>query len=535
MSAVTLQPLSLIKALMQADIYDPPVEKCILLETHISWVILAGPYAYKIKKSLDLGFLDFSTLDKRRFYCREELRLNKRLAPAIYLSVVPIVGTIEHPRWADEGVGEGIAIEYAVKMMAFPQQAQLDRVLALGALQPCHIDLLAGHIARFHQQIDIADRGSMYGEPELIRQPVSENFKQIREHVKNSASLRSLAELERWSLAAFQALQSIFVHRKSSGFVRECHGDMHLRNIAWVDDAPLVFDCIEFSPSLRWIDVMSDVAFLVMDLQDRKQPEFAHRFLSSYLQHTGDYAGMYVLRFYQVYRALVRAKIDAIRAHQPGITKKEQTEAENDFGGYLRLALTYVRPVVPRLIITRGMSGAGKSTVSQALLEHLGAVRIRSDVERKRLFGLKPDDERVSPVGKGIYTSEATRKTYGKLEELADLIIDAGYSVIVDAVFFNYEERRQFRKLAEIKKVPFIILECVADAETLRQRIIQRKNDVSDANLQVLAMQQAKWQPLGKDEHCYGVTVDTGFPVDINLLVAQLREKLSLSSGFEIS
>lgn len=528
MSAATLQSLSLINSLMQPEIYEPPVERCLLIETHISWVILAGPYAYKIKKSLDLGFLDFSTLEKRHFYCLEELRLNKRLAPDVYLSVVPITGTIEHAKWADEGADEGNAIEYAIKMLAFPQQAQLDRVLALGALQPCHIDLLAGHIANFHQQIDIANANSMYGEPELIWQPIKENFKQIREHVDNSNSLRSLAELERWSRISFQALQSIFAQRKLSGFVRECHGDLHLRNIAWVADAPLIFDCIEFNPSLRWIDVMSDVAFLVMDLQDRKQSEFAYRFLNNYLQYTGDYAGMSVLRFYQVYRALVRAKIDAIRAHQDGINKKEQTEAENDFSDYLNLALTYVRSAAPQLIITRGMSGAGKSTISQALLAHLGAVRIRSDVERKRLFGLKPEDDQTSAVGEGIYSPEATQKTYRKLEELADLIIDAGYSVIVDAVFFNYEERQQFRKLAEIKKAPFVILECRADAETLRQRIIQRKNDVSDANLKVLEMQQSKWQPLNKDEHSYLVTVDTEIPVDIKVLVTQIQKKCAL-------
>jgi len=290
-----------------------------------------------------------------------------------------------------------------------------------------------------------------------------------------------------------------------------------------VDDAPLVFDCIEFSPSLRWIDVMSDVAFLVMDLQDRNQPELAQRFLNNYLENTGDYAAMSVLRFYQVYRALVRAKIDAIRADQAGISRKEQAEAEKDFLEYLNLALNYIRAAKPQLLITRGMSTSGKSTVSQSLMQQLGAVRIRSDVERKRLFGLKPEDDGQAAVGKGIYSAEATRMTYRKLEELAAQILGAGYSVIVDAVFLHYEEREQFRKLADAKQASFVILECIADVETLRQRIVQRKNDVSDADLKVLEMQLSKWQPLHKDERIKTVTIDTSTPVDIGSLAMQIK------------
>lgn len=519
MNAATLQPFSLINSLMQPDIYDPPVEKCLLIETHISWVILAGPYAYKIKKSIDLGFLDFSTLEKRHFYCQEELRLNKRLAPAVYLSVVSITGTVEKPHWA----GKGDAIEYAIKMQAFPQEAQLDRILVKVELQARQIDMLARHIANFHDNINIAELDSSYGDPELIFQPVEENFRQIREHVKNADALHSLAELEDWSDSTFNALQTLFRQRKAAGFIRECHGDMHLRNIAWVDDAPLVFDCIEFSPGLRWIDVISDVAFLVMDLQDRKQPILARRFLNNYLQHTGDYSSLGVLQFYLVYRALVRAKIDAIRAHQAGISRKEQAEAEKEFSEYLNLALHYIRVAKPQLIITRGMSASGKSTLSQALVEQLDAVRIRSDVERKRLFGLLPEEDGQAGVGKGIYTAEATEMTYRKLEGLAAQILDAGYSVIVDAVFLNHAERDQFTKLAESRQVPFSILECHADAEILRQRIVQRKKGVSDADLEIFAMQCSKWLPLHKDERIYTVTIDTSVPVDIPLLAMQIK------------
>ena len=528
MSKDTLQPHSLITSLMQPDAYDPPVEKCELIETHISWVILAGAYAYKIKKSLNLGFLDFSTLEKRRFYCGEELRLNKRLAPMVYLSVVPITGTLEHPRLNPQLAGEGQAIEYAVKMRAFPQQAQLDRVLALGTLKSQQIDILSRHIANFHNRIDVAGGDTIYGNPPSVLQPIEENFKQIREHVTDTKALNMLSELERFSRENFQALQSLFTQRKSAGFVRECHGDLHLRNIAWMDDGPVVFDCIEFNPGLRWIDVMSDVAFLVMDLQDRQQPALAQRFMNHYLEHTGDYAGMRVLRFYQMYRALVRAKIDAIRGDQAGISQKEQLEAEKDFFGYLNLGLTYVRPLKPQLIITRGRSASGKSTVSGALLEQLGAVRIRSDVERKRLFGLKAEDDGQSAVGQGIYSANATARTYRKLEELAAELLDAGYPVIVDAVFLHYEERENLRKLAEARQIAFVILHCTANLEILRQRIVQRQRDVSDADLKVLEMQCSEWQPLHKHERINAVTIDTAGVVDINSLASQVKNIVSM-------
>lgn len=522
MSSNTLQPISLIHSLMHPEKFIPRVETSELIETHISWVILAGSYAYKIKKSLDLGFLDFSTLEKRRFYCEEELRLNKRLASMMYLSVVPITGTIESPRWA----GAGEAIEYAVKMRAFPQQAQLDRVLALSALKSGQIDILAKHIADFHNQTEIADMGTWFGNPESVYKPIDENFKQIREHAENPEALSKLSELEDWSQVKFQELKSVLAKRKVDGFVRECHGDLHLRNIAWMDDGPVVFDCIEFSPELRWIDVINDIAFLVMDLQDRGQPTMAQRFLNSYLEHTGDYGGMGVLQFYKIYRALVRAKIDAIRSHQAGISPEEQAEAEKEFLEYLNLALSYIKPNRPHLMVTYGMSASGKSTVSRSLLELLGAVRIRSDVERKRLFGLKPEDDGQSALGKGIYSTEATEKTYRKLEELAAQIIDTGYPVIVDAVFLNYEEREHFRELAKKRHIPFTILECTTDEKTLRQRITERKNDISDADLKVLELQLSEWKPLQAHERIDIVTVDTTDPLDINLLVSQIEKKL---------
>lgn len=518
-----IQSFSMIKSLMQPGVHHPRVENCQMIETHISWVIIAEPYAYKIKKALNLGFLDFSTLKKRLHFCREELRLNKRLAPSIYLSVIPITGTVHSPEWD----GEGEPIEYAVKMQAFPQDKQLDRVLAAGLLQTGQIDLLARRIADFHTRAEVAGRDSDYGTPEVILHPARENFLQIREHCNNIEALESLAQLEEWNRKTFETLLPAFTARKNDGFIRECHGDMHLRNIAWVDDRPVVFDCIEFNPHLRWIDVISDVAFLVMDLEDRKQPDLARRFFNKYLEYTGDYAAIRIFKYYLVYRALVRAKIDVIRADQAGISSAEKTNAENDFRDYLKLALHYIKPAEPQLIITRGMSASGKSTISQKLVESLGVLCIRTDVERKRLFGLQPDDDGQAKVGEGIYSPEATEKTYSRLVELAGKIIDAGYSVLVDGVFLQYEQRRIFRGLAENKNVPFIIMECNADMKTLQKRIVERKRNknVSDADLKVLENQHAIWQPLCSDELACTVTVDTRKQIDIGALTRHLKEK----------
>ena len=513
---------SLIAALMKSSAYDHSVKKCELIETHASWVILTGAFAYKIKKPVNLGFLDFSTLERRHFCCEEELRLNRRLAPEIYLALAPVFGTAEQPKWT----GNGKAIEYAVKMAQFPQEAQLDRALASGNLQPRHIDAFARLIACFHQQIAVAGANCNYGDLDHIRKPAQENFLHIRKHIPEGKMLEPLSELEDWTQAGLNALEPVFVRRKSEGWIRECHGDLHLRNLAWINDAPVVFDCIEFNPDLRWIDVISDAAFLVMDLQDRHQPQLAHRFLNLYLEHTGDYRGLRVLPFYLTYRALVRAKVNAIRARQPQISNGQQADAERDFSDYLRLAKRYARPGRPQLIITHGMSASGKSTLTQPILEHLEAIRIRSDVERKRRFGMKPEADGHAVIGEGIYTDEVTERTYARLAELAGQILDAGYSVIVDAAFLKIDQRQRFQRLAAAKQAPYIILECRASPETLRRRIVERPKNASDADLAVLEHQLRNRQPPSESERLYTLEIDTEAPIDARFLADQIKMRL---------
>lgn len=512
---------ALVAGLLKPGACDHPVDAPELIETHISWVILTGNYAYKIKKPVDLGFVDFSTLAKRHHYCTEEVRLNRRLAPAFYLGVIPVTGSPDAPRFG----GDGDAIEYAVKMRQFSPSAQLDRLLDQGELEGHHLDAFATFIADFHQRVSVAGARVKYGGPEQIIAPAMENFPELRRCLPDPASAQGIAELEQWTIRAFARLRETFQQRKRDGFVRECHGDLHLRNLAWVNDGPLVFDCLEFNPDLRWIDVLNEVAFLVMDLEARQQPALAARFLNLYLERTGDYAGLAVLRFYLVYRALVRAKVDGIRALQAGIDDREKTLAEAEARHYLALAQGCTRSGPPRLILTRGVSASGKTTLSGALVEQLGAIRIRSDVERKRLAGLPPEADARAKIGQGIYDSAGSHRTYARLLELAGQVLDAGFAVIVDAAFLDVSQRAPFRAMAAARKFSCTIIEATAPPALLRERIVNRTRGASDADLEVLEHQLDHWQALTADERTHAVQVDTSRPLDRDALVDLVTRK----------
>lgn len=512
-----------IKKMLSPDVFDHPVEHIELIETHISWVVLTGDFAYKIKKPVNFGFLDFSTLAKRKECCEQELELNNRLAADIYLDVVAITGSVDEPRIS----GSGTAFEYAVKMLQFPQSAQLDNMLAGNALKLKHMDAIALMVADFHQSANITDDSMTFGDKDAVYQPVEENFRQIEEHLSTTEYSNHLKKLSRWSQSEWIQWQTVFEQRKANGFIRQCHGDMHLRNMLWLNNKPMAFDCIEFNAKLSWIDAISDIAFLIMDLLHHHQHELASRFLNRYLELTGDYAGLSVLPFYLCYRALVRAKVNALRMEQKDIPLDEKKKMIDEFKSYLELATRFTQRPTAKLIIMSGMSASGKSSISQLLLDKLGAIRIRSDIERKRLFGALSTDNATNKVGKnintGIYSAEASKLTYEKLIVLTSIIIKAGYSAIVDAAFLKHTQREPFQKLAEQLCVPYTILQISAPAEILRQRIMQRKNDISDADLTVLEHQLTNWQPLAEEEMNYAVDVDSSEPLDIS----QLTEKIN--------
>ncbi|HUL55733.1 MAG TPA: AAA family ATPase [Usitatibacter sp.] len=487
-----MKVVSLFQALRDPRCYPFPVRAVETIETHISWVFLAGDYAYKVKKPVDLGFCDFTTLARRRFFCQEELRLNARVAPQLYLGVVPIVESAGGPRLE----GEGEAVEFAVKMRRFAQEMLLDALAASGRLEVATIDRLAQVVARMHATAAHGDPDRGWGSPEEALRLAVDNFAVLEGADLPRAA--PLARLREWTHLEFQDAREAMKQRELGGFVRECHGDLHLGNIVLADGVPLPFDCVEFDPRLRWTDVMSDLGFLVMDLEAHGLDRLAARLLTQYLEESGDYEGLRVLRFYRVYRALVRAKIEHLRSVQRTAGREGARACE-----YIDLASRTAIAPRPFLEITSGVSGSGKSTAALGRVEESHAVRIRSDVERKRLHGIDPREHRPAGVREGIYTSAGSDRVYERLAALARGAIRSGYPVIVDAAFLERPRRDRFRELARQCGVPFRIVSCEASEATLLRRVSERWSagtDASDARGEVLRDQLATRDAIGPDE-----------------------------------
>ena len=509
----------LIKVLSKTSAYPHKVTAFSIVETHISWVLLTGIYAYKIKKPVNFGFLDFSTLEKRRFFCHEEIRLNRRLAPDLYLDVIPITG---HPEQPEMG-GAGEAIEYAVKMLQFPSGLTLSELALYGHLNVDEIDQVTDVVAHFHDVIEKSDAASPYGHSEGIKHWFDENFDHIRPLLVDDKQKQQLQALETWGNKEWNGKAALMQHRREQGFIRECHGDLHLSNMTLINGQVTLFDCIEFNPQLRWIDVMSEVAFLVVDLINVGYEHYAFRLLNHYLQHTGDYQGLALLRYYLVYRALVCAKVSLLRNAQQQ-NEADFNQAGFKYTGFANLAERFIQKTPIALIITHGYSGSGKSTYSDQLAEKMGALQIRSDIERKRLLGYQAQADTGSGIDDGLYTQEVSRKTYHYLADCAKQVIEAGFSAIVDATFLKTEQRELFKKLASEGGVKFIIIDFQASDEALNRRVTQRKNDASEATLAVLKQQVQSAQALSTEEQAYVITVNT----ESDKVLGKLLEAIAL-------
>lgn len=500
----------LVQALLDPVAWPDAGGERVRVDTHVSTVVLAGDFAYKLKKPVDLGFLNFLPLEAREAACREELRLNGRLAPELYLDVLRITGEPSAPV-VD---GPGGTIDWAVRMRRFDPDAILSR--RIDAIDDAMVDRLAVQVADFHASAAVAARDSTYGSADTVAAPVLQNFAQLR--ALGDLAREPLAALERWSREQLETLAEVFEQRRCDGRVRECHGDLHLGNIALIDGAPVIFDAIEFSPELRWIDTINDAAFLLMDLHHRVSAPLAYRFLDRYLQASGDYAGLVPLRHYQVYRALVRAKIAAIRASQAA----DDGESRREVADYVALAGRLTARHPGALVITHGVSGSGKSHAALALPGPLPAVCLRSDVERKRLLGIAPD---ANATALGGYTAELTARTYTRLIELAETAIAAGYVAVVDATFLRREQRGRFAALAARLGVPFVIIDCSAPVDVLRARVERRRGrsgNVSDAGMAVLDAQLASREPLTEREREAAVAAGGAEGLDVAAVLARV-------------
>lgn len=472
-------------------------------ETHLSFVVLTGEFAYKIKKAVRLDFIDATALARRHELCDAELRLNRRYAPELYLQVVPIVVQDERLSFG----ANGDAVDYAVQMRQFDARDELQALLAQNAVATDDFAALADLVAEFHARAAAFKRTPPAGSDAFARK-ARENSASVLRRARLVEAEPEAAALERWTTARLASQLSQLEARERQGAIRECHGDLHTGNVIRWRGRLLPFDCIEFDTELRYIDVLNEIAFLTMDLIDRGRADLAFVFLNRYLERTGDYAGMPLLPDYLVYRALVRTKVELMLLEQ----HPQSDDTRGRALSLIRTASRCSRPATPTLIVMHGPSGSGKSWLSERLVPRLPAVRIRSDLERKRLAGLNPFAQSATGSDSGIYTIAFNTRTYDHLLDCARSCLRAGINAIVDAAFLKAHERRAFAELAREERTRFSILSCSADATTLAERIAQRRaarNDPSDADERVMQQQLATMEALGEDELPHALRIDT--------------------------
>jgi hypothetical protein len=494
----------LLQAMQQPTFYPHLIEAPIqLLQTHISFILLTGPYAYKLKKSRNLGFLDFSSLDQRHHYLQEELRLNQRGAPDLYLEVLPI--TQQGDQFAFRGQGE--VVEYTLKMRQFPQSCLFSRMLEQGLLTEDLMQDLGEVVAEYHRNSNSNDRIRRFGTVASVRQAFDENYVQTRDYIGGPQMESQLVATQAYTDHFFAERAEILEQRRQQHRIREGHGDLHLGNICYWQDQILLFDCIEFNESFRCVDVMYDVAYGVMDLDDHHRADLGNAYLNTYLEESGDWEGLQVLPLYLVRQAYVRAKVTSFQLNDDQIPAAEQKQAYQTAADYYRLAWSYTQPQQGQLFLMAGLSGSGKSTVGRWLARRINAIQIRSDAVRKHLGGLALH-EQGSPE---LYTPAMSQRTYNRLIQLGLLLAREGYRVILDAKFDQRQWREQMITRASAAHLPLRILHCDAPPELLQERLRARHpgQDVTDATPDLLPQQQASWEVFTDKELPYVHTLPT--------------------------
>jgi len=477
-----------IQCFFNPAIYPHPAEQIEMIQTHISWVFLAGEFAYKFKKPVDFGFLDFSTLKKRKKFCKRELELNRRISPEIYLGIYSISRSKDGFQLDDvdtsNGYMNGEVVDYCLKMHRFNQSDLLDERLTAGAFDATWMDKLANDCANFHQ----SSRADMQIDHiSLLKNHIAVNLDAASAHIGSGIDQSTIQRLRDFARNELTRLNPLLAARQSDGFIHHCHGDLHLKNITLIDGLPHLFDCIEFNDDFSTIDTMSDIAFLIMDCDAHDRADLGMRFLSRYLEYTGDYEGLKLLPLYLFYRASVRGKVACLLADE--LEGEERSLQLAEAAKYFDLALTYASREKTSLFAIGGLSGSGKSHLALLACGVERAIIIRSDATRKRIAAKHADLE--------LYGRQMHINTYLNIFKAAAACIHAGFSVILDATFIHPDSRRQLKELAENSAVPLQFFWLDIDENILRERIKQRQraaNDISDADLHVLDLQLAEYQ-----------------------------------------
>ena len=513
MNAAAALPAALLDPAAYPHEVSAPVR---LVETHISWVALTGRYAYKVKKPLRLGFLDYSTPERRALLCAEEVRLNRRFAPGLYLDSVAITRDGERLRI---GAGCGEVVDHAVRMLQFDPREELDALIGRDAVQADEVAALGASIAAVHAVAAPPPSAPDFGSPERVRRVLLDNFTELSALALPEPVPHLLARLRAWAEAIAPSLEARMLARVREGRIRECHGDLHCANVVRWDGRLTAFDGIEFDPALRCIDVASDIAFLTMDLAARGRRDLRRAALAAWLDALGDFDALPLLPWYETYRALVRAKVAGLRQRQSGTSDATVLR-------YLEWAWQRTQVARPRLVVTCGLSGSGKTWLAGQLAPALDAVHLRSDVERKRLAGLDALADSRSPPDAGLYSREFNARTYARLGECAAKCLAAGESVIVDAASLRRAERTALLALAACHGGTAQLLHVVAPAGLRRERVAARRRagrDASEADVGLLDRQAGYWEPFDERERPLVIEADTTDPQSVARSLAALR------------
>lgn len=516
----------LLSSLLRPEAFPEPTTSVSLLQTHVSWLLFTDDHVYKIKKPVDFGFLNFTTMDRRRFYCHEEVRLNSRLSPDLYEGVIEIRETPDGALFD----GAGRVIDYAVKMRRLPAERMLDRLLELEGLTPERVRELARVIAAFHLEAERGDDVGAYGKIDAIRRNWTESIEQATAFIPECVSQAHLVEIRSWADRFMTEHEALFARRRTDGFIRDCDGDLHLGNICLTDRFH-IFDCIEFNERFRYIDTAADLAFLLMDLDFHGRRDLSSHLLEEYLASTGDRDLPLLQDFYQAYRAFVRGKVTALRLNDPSTPSEERSGIRDKAASYFRMARGYLlRPKLPlTLFITCGVMGSGKSTIARIIARELGLVWLRSDRTRKALAGARPSSGGTEEFGAGLYTPEMNQATYGELARLTDGQLTVGRSVVVDATFCRRADREVFRRLAAKMGARCVTIAVEAPRELLTTRLQRRHDegcDISDGRPELLEGQTATFEPANRDEGELIRLTATGHPF---LLAEQILGELDLT------